>query len=108
MGRSSLVLRNSPALGPFPLGVSAPKDDRPPIAAAVHWVSQITGIGLEIVLPIIAGRWLDERWGTSYWTVVGVLLGPVFGFWHLLKLTGVVGGAKGKSDEEDRQQDRPP
>ena len=106
MERDFLGCRTSPALGSFPLGVSAPKDDRSPLAVAAQWVSQITGIGLEIVLPIVVGRWLDERWGTSFWTVVGVLVGPLLGFWHLLKLTGVVGGTKGKSDKENEQQDQ--
>jgi len=90
----------------FPLGVTASKDDRPPVAIAAQWVSQITGIGLEIVLPIFVGRWLDERWGTSFLVVVGVVVGPLLGFWHLLVLTGVVGGTKAKSDEKSKPRDR--
>ncbi len=86
--------------------MSSPKDDRSPLALAAQWVSQITGVGLEIVLPIVVGRWLDERWGTSCWTVVGVLVGPLMGFWHLLKLTGVAGGPKGRSGTKDKPQDQ--
>jgi hypothetical protein len=84
--------------------VTAPKDDRPPVAIAAQWVSQITGIGLEIVVPIVIGRWLDERWGTSFCTAVGVVVGPLLGFWHLLTLTGVVGGTKGKSVKKKNQR----
>jgi uncharacterized protein YqgC (DUF456 family) len=87
------------------LSVSAPDDDRPPMAVAAHWVSQITGVALEIVIPVLVGRWLDQRWGTSVWTIVGALLGPVLGFWHLLTLTGVVGG--GGSQAKDKPNDRP-
>lgn len=75
------------------------------MAVAAHWVSQITGIALEFVVPVVIGRWLDQRWGTSAWTVVGALLGPILGFWHLLTLTGVLGGAGAQSD--DKQNRRP-
>jgi uncharacterized protein YqgC (DUF456 family) len=85
--------------------VTASNDDRPPVAIAAQWVSQITGIGLEIILPILAGRWLDQRWGTSCWTVVGAVLGPLLGFWHLFRITGVVGGTKINSGEKNDEED---
>jgi uncharacterized protein YqgC (DUF456 family) len=87
----------------FP-GVNAPNDDRNEIAAAVQWVSQITTVALEIVLPVVVGRWLDQRWGTSYLTLIGALIGPPLGFWHLLALTGVVGDRKTKPDIDKDQQ----
>jgi hypothetical protein len=72
------------------------------MAAAAQWISQITGVGLEVVLPIVVGRWLDQRWGTSFCTVAGVVVGPLLGFWHLLTLTGAVGGTKGRTDRTDQ------
>jgi F0F1-type ATP synthase assembly protein I len=84
--------------------VNAPSDDRNEIAAAVQWVSQITSVALEIVLPVVLGRWLDQRWGTSYLTLIGALIGPPLGFWHLLALTGVVGGRSAKPDSDKDQQ----
>lgn len=78
------------------------------MAVAAQWVSQITGIGLEIVVPIVVGRWLDERWGTSFCTVVGVVIGPLLGFWHLLTVTGVVGRAKEGPEQENSQRDEKP
>lgn len=78
------------------------------MAVAAQWVSQITGIGLEIVIPIVVGRWLDDRWGTSFCTAVGVVVGPLLGFWHLLTLTGVVGRTKGRSEKDNSQQDEKP
>lgn len=72
-------------------GVSAPDDSRHPVSVAVQWVSQITAIALEIVVCIWLGSWLDARFGTSFWSPVGLVMGPVLGFWHLLVLTGVVG-----------------
>lgn len=82
-----------------------PHDDRHSIAIAAHWVSQITAVALEIALPVVLGRWLDERWGTSYWTFIGAVVGPLVGMWHLLTLTGVVGGRGGRMGRgKDRQQ----
>ncbi len=94
-----------PPTNPLPFGVTASNDDRPPVAIAAQWVSQITGIGVEIILPILAGRWLDQRWGTSCWTVVGAVLGPLLGFWHLFRITGVVGGTKTNSGEKNDEED---
>jgi len=83
--------------------VNAPNDDRHPIAIATQWVSQITAIALEIVVPVVVGRWLDQRWGTSYWTLIGAIVGPPLGFWHLLTLTGVVGQGREKSDNDEKK-----
>jgi|GEM_PF-911416 len=62
-------------------------DKQPPMAAAMTWVSRITTVCLEMVLPAVGGVWLDERYGTSFWVVVGVLVGGALGLWHLLQLT---------------------
>jgi len=84
--------------------VNAPNDDRHPIAIAAQWASQITAVALEIVIPVMVGRWLDQNWGTSYWTVIGAVVGPPLGFWHLLVLTGVVGGGdKTSGSGKDKQ-----
>lgn len=61
------------------------------MAEAMVWVSRITAIGLEMALPALIGRWLDEQYETNFWFPVGVIAGPVLGFWHLLVITGVVG-----------------
>jgi uncharacterized protein YqgC (DUF456 family) len=93
-------LRTSPNPKSDAFGVNASSDDRHEIVAAVQWVSQITSIAIEIVLPVIVGRWLDQRWGTSYFTLIGALVGPPLGLWHLLVLTGVVGGHHCKPDSD--------
>jgi len=59
-------------------------------------------------VPIVVGRWLDERWGTTFLAVVGVVVGPLLGFWHLLALTGVLGGTKAESDEKNEPRDGQP
>lgn len=59
-----------------------------PIAEAMQWVSRITTVGLMMVLPAIGGRWLDERRGTSYWALIGLVLGLTVGLWQLLQIAG--------------------
>lgn len=70
---------------------------RPPLVTAYRWVSQITTVSLEMVLPAVLGDWLDKRWGTAPWlVVVGAMLGFATGMRHLLQMV------KGSS-----QTDRP-
>jgi hypothetical protein len=66
----------------------ADQDERPPLVVAFEWVSKITTVALEMVLPGILGTWLDRRWGTKFLALVGFALGLVVGIWHLLILTG--------------------
>lgn len=52
------------------------QDSEPPMVAASRWVSEITNIALQLCLPVGAGFWADNRWGTSPWlVVVGACLG---------------------------------
>jgi hypothetical protein len=67
--------------------VPTPNDNRPPIAVAVQWVSQITTISLEMILPGIAGQWLDKRWGTNFLALLGFGIGVPLAIWHLIRLT---------------------
>ncbi len=44
-------------------------------------------LAISVVVGVMAGRWLDERWGTTPWlTIVGMLLGSTAGFWNLIRL----------------------
>jgi F0F1-type ATP synthase assembly protein I len=65
-------------------------DERPsldPLGLAMDWVTKITMVALEMVLPALGGYWLDKRNGTSYWAIMGVVVGLVAGMWHLLLMT---------------------
>ena len=55
----------------------------------MEWVAKITTVALEMFLPAVGGGYLDRRLGTSYWALVGVVLGLVVGMWHLLLMTRV-------------------
>lgn len=59
----------------------------PPIAAAIAWVSRITTIALAMVVPGVAGGWLDKRLGTSWLGAVGLVIGLAGGLAMLVKLT---------------------
>ena len=74
-----------------------------PMAEAIKWVSLITTVGLEMVIPILAGSWIDKHWGTSFAMWIGLVIGPVLGFWHLMVLTGAWGpGEDERADPEDQ------
>lgn len=53
----------------------------------MEWVARITAVGMEMVLPTVAGFYLDRYLQTGYWTLVGLIVGGVAGFWHLLQMT---------------------
>jgi hypothetical protein len=53
----------------------------------MEWVAKITTVALEMFLPAVGGGYLDRRLGTSYWALVGVVVGLVVGMWHLLLMT---------------------
>src|SRR5690242_20101929 len=83
-----------------------PGDSRPPLAIAMEWVSQITTVVAEMVLPGFAGQWLDHRWGTKFLTLVGFALGLTVGICHLIAMTRPKTGGAGKvnpSREDDQE-----
>jgi ATP synthase protein I len=62
-------------------------DDRSSLALAYEWSARITSISLELVLPVLGGYWLDQRWGTPpLLLIVGVVLGFVTATFSLLRL----------------------
>lgn len=64
-----------------------PSDDHTSYTNAMQWVSHITTIAVEMVLPIVIGYWLDQRLGTKIvFMILGLVLGFSTGMWHLLKL----------------------
>jgi hypothetical protein len=67
--------------------VNEQPDQPPPLAAAMEWVSRIITVALEMVLPGLAGGWLDKRWGTSFLALVGFALGVSMGIYHLIVMT---------------------
>src|SRR5690348_10321344 len=77
-------------------GDSGRRSSRPPLLAAQEWITQITTVVAEMVLPGLAGEWLDRRWGTKFLTLVGFALGLTVGIWHLIAMTRPRTGGSGK------------
>ena len=80
-------------------------DGRPPMVVAMHWVSQVTTISIEMALPAGLGYWLDQRWGTEPWLVVcGAVIGFAVGMWHLLQLAQRSGNDHPKNECDLRNE----
>jgi hypothetical protein len=62
-------------------------DGRSPYALAMEWVSRITTISLEMVLPGLCGYWIDQRLGTKMlFLLLGFTAGFIVGMRQLLQL----------------------
>lgn len=57
------------------------------MAAAMEWVSRILAVVVVMVGPGLLGHWLDDRWGTSFLTLLGFALGLIAGTTYLIALT---------------------
>ncbi len=90
------------------MGNDGSDNERQPIAVAMGWVSKITTVALEMVLPGIGGQWLDERWGTNFLALLGFALGLTVGLMHLIQMTKRFGpqGAKTSSKTDADHDDR--
>ena len=89
----------------------SPPNPQHPLALALEWVSKITTVALEMVLPGVFGVWLDRRWGTSWMTLAGFSLGLVVGMWHLLRMVNQPSGPRRKpsstTNDDPRDSDNP-
>jgi hypothetical protein len=57
------------------------------MALAMEWVAKITTVGLEMVLPGVAGYYLDAWWNTQFLAILGFALGMAAGLWQLIRWT---------------------
>ena len=63
-------------------------DDRSQLARAYQWATRIMVVSLEMVLPGLAGYWLDSKLGTVVlFTLVGFGFGTTGAVVHLLQMT---------------------
>ena len=86
--------------------MATPPEKRSPFAEAAIWTSRITTVVLEMILPGLAGHWLDRRFGTGFLVLLGFAFGLTAGMWHLLVMTDAFGqkDSEKKPDEKDRQK----
>jgi hypothetical protein len=67
--------------------VTIPPNDRSPAAVAYYWASRVMMVALEMVLPGLAGHWLDEKLGTVVlFMLVGFGLGCTAAVAHLIQI----------------------
>lgn len=58
------------------------------MAVALDWSSTIISISVAMVVPGLAGYWLDGKLGTRFvFLLLGMVLGVVVGIWQLVRLT---------------------
>lgn len=63
-------------------------DDRSAVARAYQWASRIMVVSLEMVLPGLAGYWIDTKLGTVVlFTLVGFGFGTTAAVVHLIQMT---------------------
>lgn len=67
--------------------VNSSSNEPSPVSEAMVWVSRILAVAAMMVLPGLAGQWLDKRWGTGFLGLVGFAFGMVSGIAYLLTMT---------------------
>ena len=78
-------------------------DSRSPMARASDWATRIMTISLEMVLPGLAGYWVDQKLGTvALFLLIGFALGCTAAVLHLIKLTRSVADQKQKDQTADK------
>jgi hypothetical protein len=81
--------------------MAPPSDSRPPMAVALEWVSRITAVAFVMVLPGLAGYWIDTKIGTRFLAPVGFVVGILGGIWSLLAVTGAISAKKRPKSKTD-------
>jgi F0F1-type ATP synthase assembly protein I len=67
--------------------VTRSTDDRSSIAKAYQWATRIMVVSLEMVLPGLAGYWLDQQLGTKVlFMLAGFGLGSTAAVVHLIRM----------------------
>jgi hypothetical protein len=57
------------------------------LAAAYQWAWRIIGLSLGMVIPGVAGYWIDQWLGTrALFTLLGFGAGMALGMWRLLRI----------------------
>jgi hypothetical protein len=80
--------------------VTIPADDRSSLAKAYHWATRIMAVSLEMVLPGVAGSWVDRQLGTKVlFMFLGFVLGGTAATVHLIRLT--------RSNNNQSEKNRP-
>ena len=79
-----------------------------PMAAAMEWVARIMGAAVVMILPGLAGQWIDRRLGTNWIVLVGFALGISLSIYYLLAITRprTDAGNRNVNKHSENQKDR--
>jgi F0F1-type ATP synthase assembly protein I len=76
------------------------------VAKAYQWASRIMVVCIEMILPGLAGYWVDQKLGTVLvFMSIGLAIGSIWGMRHLLRMIAAEnrrGGASNNNSHEDR------
>lgn len=61
-----------------------PNNQRSPVGDALEWVARIMAVALVMVLPGLAGQWLDRLYGAKFLGLLGFAVGVTLGIGALL------------------------
>jgi Putative F0F1-ATPase subunit Ca2+/Mg2+ transporter len=83
--------------------VPLPSDDRSPLAKAYGWAARIMIVSLEMVLPGLAGYWLDQKLGTVVlFLLAGIAAGSACAMWQLMRMLAEDARAKANINRTHR------
>ncbi len=75
--------------------MTTPSDDLSPVAKAYVWAYRIIVVALEMVLPGLAGYWLDQQIGTLIlFMLIGFGIGTTAAVMYLIQITRTDKGRK--------------
>jgi hypothetical protein len=72
------------------------------LSEAFSWVGRVVAVAVEMVLPGVAGSWLDRVWGTSFLALVGFGVGLAMGVTHLIVMVQASDRSKSDSRSDDK------
>jgi len=73
-------------------------------ADASLWLSRI----FTAIVPGLIGLWLDDRYGTKYFALIGLVLGLTSGILHFIQATKGVFKKPGSRSASQSSERRPP
>ena len=83
--------------------MSRPPENLTPMAQAMEWATRIMAVALEMVIPGLVGKWLDDRLGTWYCVLLGFGFGLFAGMWHLVLMTRQLSRPKPSRQQQNGQ-----
>ncbi len=78
------------------------------IASAMDLTARIGAAVFAMVVPGVAGQWLDQRWGTGFLALLGFLFGIPMGVYYLLEVSGAFRNLKRTSPKPPSKTDSSP